>query len=191
MPWSDPMFRATVFALMLLSASNPALADEVTDTLTSAMQAYEEGDIKYAIEELDYAKQLLQEMSAQELNGFLPEAPEGWTREIADSQQASMGLAMIGGTGTQATYSNGSDEFSITITADNPMIMAMGGMLSNAGAFGMRIERVGREKFVNDEGELMALIGNRILVQASGADVDVMIPVLETIDFKALKGFGE
>jgi hypothetical protein len=185
------MFRATVFALMLLSASNPALADEVTDTLSSAIQAYEQGDIQYAIEELDYAKQLLQELSAQELNAYLPEAPDGWARDVSEGSDANMGLAMIGGTGAQATYSNEAEEFSITVTADNPMVMAMSGMLTSAGLLGMKVERVGREKFINDEGELMGVVGNRILIQASGADVDVMIPVLEQIDFESLKDFGE
>ncbi len=185
------MFRATFFALMMLAASNPALADEVSDTLNSALQAYEQGDIKYAIEELDYARQLLQEMSAQELNGYLPEAPSGWTRDVAKGSEANVGLAFLGGgVGAQGTYSNGTDTFSITITADNPMLTAMGGMMASAGLLGMKLERVGHEKFINDEGDLMAMIGNHIMVQASGADIDVMIPVLETMDFKSLENFG-
>ena len=76
------MFRATMFGLSVLDFTHPALADEVTDTLNSAMQAYQNGDIRYAVEELDYAKQLLQAMKADELSGYLPEAPDGWTREI-------------------------------------------------------------------------------------------------------------
>jgi hypothetical protein len=55
---------------------------------------------------------------------------------------------------------------------------------------GMKLVRVGREKFVDDEGALMGMIGNRILVQAEGADAEVMIPVLELIDFDALEDFG-
>jgi hypothetical protein len=184
------MFRATFYGLILLAMSNPSLADEVTDTLSSALQAYEDGDIEYAIEELDYAKQLLQAMSTQELTGFLPEAPDGWTREVSDSE-LSAGLAMIGGgVGAEAEYSDGSQSFTVTMMADSPMIAMFGGMLSNAGMLGMKLERVGREKFINDDGELTGLIDNRILIQADGAPIEVMIPVLETIDFKALEEFG-
>ena len=63
-------------------------------------------------------------------------------------------------------------------------------MLSNAAMLGMKLERVGREKFMNDDGELTGLIDNRILIQAEGAPIEVMIPVLEAIDFKALEDFG-
>ena len=75
--------------------------------------------------------------------------------------------------------------------ANNPMVTAFGGMIGNAALLGVKLERVGREKFMNDEGELTGLIDNRILVQADGADVALMIELLETIDFKALEDFGD
>lgn len=184
------MFRATFYALVMLSIANPALADEVTDTLSSALQAYEDGDIAYAVEELDYAKQLLNEMNTQELAGFLPEAPAGWTREISGSD-VTVGLGMLGGgSGASATYSKGSESVEITLIADSPMATMIAGMLTNAGMLGMKLHRVGREKFVDNDGDLTGLIDNRILVQASGADPDVMIPLLEEIDYKALADFG-
>ena len=184
------MFRATFYALILVAVANPALADEVTDTLSSALQAYEEGDIEYALEELDYAKQLLQQMTTQELAGFLPDAPAGWTREMADSD-VTAGLAMMGGgAGASAEYSNGVDTVEIMMIADSPMVQMFAGMLSNAGMLGMKLHRVGREKFVDNDGELSGLVDNRILIQAEGAAPEVMIPLLEDIDFKALEDFG-
>ena len=90
------MFRATLFWLTLIALANPSLADEVTQTLSSALQAYEDGDIEYAIEELEYARQLLKEMSSKELTAYLPEPPAGWTREIGDTQM-NAGLAFLGG----------------------------------------------------------------------------------------------
>ncbi|GKY88216.1 hypothetical protein [Sinisalibacter aestuarii] len=184
------MFRATFYALVLVAIANPGLADEVSDTLSSALQAYEDGDIEYAIEELDYAKQLLQEMTSQQLTGFLPEAPAGWTREISGDDM-NAGLAIMGGgIGAEADYTDGTDSFTITIMADSPMISMFGGMLSNAGMLGMKMHRIGREKFIFNDGELTGLIDNRILIQAKGAEVEVMIPVLETIDFAGLEDFG-
>jgi hypothetical protein len=184
------MFRATSFALLMLSVANPALADEVTDTLSSALQAYEDGDIKYAIEELDYAKQLLQAMSAQELTSFLPEPPEGWTREIGESDM-NAGLAFLGGgSAAEASYTDGTERGTLSIMADNPMVAMFGGMISNAAIMGLKTHRVGREKFLYDDGELTGLIDGRIIVQASGAEPEVMIPILEAIDFNALNDFG-
>lgn len=184
------MFRATLYALLIVAAANPALADEVSDTLSSALQAYEAGDIEYALEELDYAKQLLKAMSAQALTQFLPEAPEGWERDVSEDDMNG-GLAMLGGgVSAEARYTNGTETVTVSLMADNPMVAMFGGMLSNAGLMGLKMHRVGREKFVYDDGELTGLIDNRILVQAKGADPEVMIPILEQIDFKGLERFG-
>lgn len=181
------MFK-TIAAVALL-APTLAHADEVTETLQSALKAYEEGDITYTLEELEYAKQLLKAMKTADLAKFLPEAPEGWTREV--STEMSAGLSMIGGgAGAEATYADGSEEFSITIMANNPMVGALAGMLSNAGLMGMKLERVGRMKYLNQDGELSGIVDGRILIQAEGADIAVMIPVLETIDHRALEDFG-
>lgn len=182
-----PIFKAA--ALAMLMAPTLAQADDVTDTLESALKAYEEGDITYALEELEYAKQLLQAMKTADLAKFLPDAPDGWTREVSTEMNA--GLAMLGGgAGAEATYTNGSDEFTITIMANNPVVGALSGMLSNAALMGMKLERVGRMKYINQDGELSGIVDGRILIQADGADVDVMIPVLETIDARALEDFG-
>ena len=183
------MNKLTSLAAAVALSASPLLADDVTDTLSSALQAYEDGDIEYAIEELDYAKSLLAAMQTQSLQKFLPEPMDGWTREI--DEEAATGMAMFGGgAGTEAEYNNGSDYFTITILVDNPMIAAFGGMLSNASMLGMKVERIGREKFINQDGEMTGLIDGRILVQASGADTETMKAYLETIDYKALADFG-
>ncbi|WP_226779655.1 hypothetical protein [Oceaniglobus trochenteri] len=183
------MFRilATTAAFALAS---PALADDVTDTLQSAIDAYSEGDIAYALEEIAFATQLIKAQKAGALNAFLPEAQAGWTREIDEDEGRSLG--MMGGTGAVARYSNGDDSFNIQIMADSPMIAGFAGVFGNAGMMATmgKIERVGREKFLNQDGELTGIVAGRILVQASGGDVDTMIAHLEAMDFKGLAGFG-
>lgn len=177
-------------ALMLTTA--PVFADDVTDAINNALEAYNEGDVQYATEELNFALQLLNEMKAGSLEGFLPEPLDGWTREMNDGMAAGMGF-MGGGIGAEANYSNGSSDFSLLLMADSPMVTAMAGMLGNAAmitASGGKMVRVGREKFMAQDGELTALIGNRVLVQASGEDTDAIIAHLETMDFRALAGFG-
>ncbi len=102
------------------------------------------------------------------------------------------GMALLGGgVGAEAKYTKGDETFSVSIMADSPMIAMFGGMLSSAGLLGMRLERVGREKFLYDDGDLTGLIDNRILVQASGTDKQVMIDTLAQMDFKALEDFGD
>ena len=44
--------------------------DEIMATLQSAMDAYGDGDIQYALEELAYAQQLLNGLVAEGLQGF-------------------------------------------------------------------------------------------------------------------------
>lgn len=184
------MFKMTAAAAIALAAlAGGARADEVTDTLQSAMTAYEQGDIAYAMEELDFARSLLAEMKTDALVAFLPEAPEGWSREISTEMSGALGM-LGGGAGAEASYSDGSEDITITIMADNPMVAGMAGMLSNAALMGIKLERVGRQKFMNQDGELTGLVDNRILVQASGGDIEAMKALLEAIDYKALAGFG-
>lgn len=184
------MFRATMFSLTLIATANPGLADEVSDTLSSALQAYEDGDIDYAIEELDYARQLLQELASQALTRFLPDPPPGWTREITDEGMTG-GLAFLGGgVAAAADYAKGGTRFSLAIMADNPMVAGFAPMIASAAMMGLKMHRVGREKFYENDDQLLALIDNRILVQAEGAAPEVMIEVLERIDFTALETFG-
>ncbi|TCO74206.1 hypothetical protein [Rhodovulum euryhalinum] len=185
------MKRLACLAALALVPAAPVLADEVTDALTGATEAYEAGDVKLALEELAFAQQRMQAMKAEGLTAFLPPAPEGWTREI--DTQMNAGLAMMGGgTGAEATYANGDASFVVTLMADNPMVGAMGAMFGNPmlmGAAG-EIVRVGRQKFVDQDGELTTLVDNRILVQARGAGREVMLPVLEAMDYEGLAGFG-
>lgn len=187
--WSKAMFRATLFALGLIALTNPALADEVSDTLSSAMQAYEDGDIDYAIEELEYAKQLLTAMKTGELEAFLPPAPEGYVRELDDSMNAGLSI-LGGGVGTAANYSGPEGDMSVTIMANNPMVAGLAGMIQNAGLLGMKLERIGREKFLWDSGQLSGLIDGRILVQIEADSKEAAMALAETMDFEGLKAFA-
>lgn len=176
-------------ALAALAFAPAARADEITDSLKSAMQAYEDGDVKYALEELEYAKQLITAIQTDALARFLPEAPDGWTREVNTELNASLAL-MGGGTGAEAEYTGDGDSYTVTIMADNPMVGAMAGILGNAAAIGAKIERVGRQKFMIQDGEITGLVDSRILVKATGGDTDAMLEALKRIDYRALGNFG-
>ncbi|MEM1064500.1 MAG: hypothetical protein AAF771_09425 [Pseudomonadota bacterium] len=188
-----PLASALAVAAALALTAAPAAADDVTEAINNALEAYNEGDTAYAAEELTFALQLLNEMKADGLSGFLPDPMEGWERQMDDSIAAGMSM-MGGGIGAGAEYENGGSYFSITIMADSPMVAALGGMLGNAAmitASGGKMVRVGREKFMQQDEEVTGLIGGRVLVQASGDDVEAIIAHLETMDFNALEDFGQ
>ena len=67
---------------------------------------------------------------------------------------------------------------------------AFGGMLQNAALLGMKVERIGREKFIVDDDEITGLIDGRILIRAEGGERELVLSVLETMDFEALEDFG-
>ena len=114
----------------MMAAVTLAAADDVTDALDAARAAYDAGNVSTALEELSYAQSLLQALRTDGLAGFFPPAPDGWTREISTEMGPAMAMTG-GGTGAEATYRRDSDQFSITLLADSPMIMAMAPMLTN------------------------------------------------------------
>lgn len=187
--------RLTLAALAFttLLAPLPAAADEITDALTAAIAAYEDGDIARAQGEIAFATQRLGALQAVGLGAYLPEAPQGWTREV-ETDASSMAAMFGGGTIARAEYRGPDGRVEITLMADSPMIMTMGAMFGNPTLMASmgQIERVNGQMFVNDNGEITSLIGNRVLVQASarGAE-DAAMSLLGQMDFEALAQFGQ
>lgn len=185
------MPRLTIAAITLALAGTPATADEFTDVVEGALQAYEEGDVDYAREELDYAVRLLAEIKSESLAGFLPGAQPGWTREESDAA-GGMAMAMLGGgTIAAASYARDGEEFTITLTANSPMVASMGAMIGGmANLGGARPLRIQRTRFSNNDGELQGVIDNNVFVSVSGdAPLEAMTAHLESMDFRALGDF--
>ena len=182
------LMMAASAALLCLPAAG-SRADEVSDLLTSALEAYEAGDLQFAIDDLEMARQALLEMKTDSLGAFLPDAPDGWAREV--SSEMGQALAMMGGgVGAEATYTdNSGGHVKITLMADNPMVSSMSAMIASAGAMGLKVERIGRQRFATQDDQMMALVGNRVLVQGEG-DLDAVRGLLDKMDFQALASFG-
>ena len=189
--FASTLALAGALALMPLHSS-PALADDVSESIRAALEAYEAGDVTLAKEELDYAVQLLSQMKAEGLSAFLPTPMDGWSRE--DDETQTLGAAMMGGGLTaSATYARASDRIEVSLMADNPMVTAMAGMLSNTammGAMGTLKRINGQKAVLTNEGELQALVNNRILVQVSGSGSDAdKEAYFAAIDMDGLKDF--
>ena len=183
-------FRIATSIVLAACLVLPAQADEVEETMAAALEAYRAGDIKAAKEEIDFVSQLLGQLKAEGLKGFLPEPLEGWTREDNETQNVA---AFGGGQMASATYSNGSDQLEIQLMADNQMVTAMAAMFGNAAMMGAMgtVKRINRQKLVlTNDGEIQSLINNRILVQINGsADADTKLAFFEALDMDGLKDF--
>lgn len=171
----------------------PALADEFTDVVQSALDAYAEGDVTVAIEELDYAMKLLNDIKAASLAEFLPQPLAGWTRaDEADPEGAGMAMAMLGGgNAAAATYTKGGESFTVTLMANSPMVSGLGAMITGmAGLGGGRPVRIQRTQFTMNEGELQGVVDGKVLVSVSGnATIEDKTAHLEAMDFGALGDF--
>jgi hypothetical protein len=183
------MIKYILACATLLAASGMAAADEFTDALDAAREAYQADEIQVAAEELAYASQLLQRMKTDRFAEALPEPLDGWTREVSTEEGAAMGMFGGGGVAAKATYSGEPGSFEISIMADNPAMMSVIGMFSNPQMLASmgEVVRINRQTFVKKDGELTGVIGGRVFLEASGkAPMEAMIEHVEAMDFAAL-----
>ncbi len=186
------MFRPALALALSLAIVPPAAADPFIDAMETALEAYRDGDLQYAEDELARAQRLLAEMKAEGLAGFLPEAPEGWMREVDTEGGQFLGF-MGGGTMAKAEYRGDGESFEISLMADNPMVAQLGMMLGNSAIIsqmGGEVERINRVRFLREDRSFKGIVGNQILVQAEGTDPEIMRQLLEAMDFAGMERFG-
>jgi len=179
---------STIVLAAALMHSAQVAADEFTDTIDAALEAYAADDVNAAAEELSYASTLLQTIKGERFAALLPEALDGWTREV--DMEANAAVGMFGG-GVTATgdYTGPSGNVRIQMMADNPSIMTMAGMYANPQMMSSMGEviRVKRQSFVDQDGELTGVIGGRVLITVNGnASRDDKKAYLEAMDFGAI-----
>jgi len=111
-----------------------------------------------------------------------PLSPEAFTTSITS-----------GGLSASAAYERGQDRVEIQFMADNQMVTAMGAMFGNATLLGTmgQVKRINRQMVVvTKQGEVQALVDNRILIQISGsAPVEDKEAYFGAIDLKGLTAF--
>jgi len=184
--------KKLIIGVSIAALSSLASADDFTTTLDNVRQAYEEGDIAAAKEELDYAGQLLGQMRAKKLQSLLPDALDGWTRK--DAEVSNAGTAMFGGgTTAKAEYQKGKDRISISIITDSPMLASMAMLFSNPAMAGTQgtMKRINRQKvMVKKDGSITAMVDKRIMIEISGrAPAEDKEAYFEAIDIKELKDY--
>ena len=182
----------------LIAASQIAMAqsDDIEQGLMDALEAYQEGEIEETREILAFVTSQLDVLKANALSEFLPDAPDGWTREDEDMSSAGAAMGMLGMNGGQmagARYFNDAESVSLTITVDSPMVAMLGGMLSNPAMLGGQgeVRRVNRQNvLLTAEGQLQSVIDNRILVSIEGSsNPDLLVSFFELLDVSGLRDF--
>lgn len=117
-------------ALGLLIAA-PCYGDnvqqEAIDSLATAQRLVQDGSFNKAIEEVNYALAKINELTAEELLKFIPEAPAGFTLLNKQSQGAGAMASIAGSAGASAQYSH---ESGATIDLN----IAIGGMTGKMGS---------------------------------------------------------
>ena len=187
------MLKSVAIAALLAGLVLPAHADEVSDTIRDALSNYESGNTSAASQSLNYAVQLLSQISAERFATLLPEALPGWQAGEVDSQSA--GMALFGG-GMQASrdYTRGSATVNIEMLGDSPLLGQFIGIFSNPAmmsAMGKPI-RVGSQTGLEDpDGKLVFVVANRFMINIGGdAPRADKLAYAGALDFAALSTFG-
>ncbi len=176
-------------------------ADEVLESIQEASEAYNEKAYSEAVESLEYAKQLILQMSSEGLMTFLPAPMEGWQGKEAKSQ--NMGI-LGGSSGVEKEYSvtgaNGKRKrITLMIMGESPMLQGMMAMFNPAVATadGGKLQKIKRNKAIvkyssdQQKGEVLINVGKRYLITVKGSNIekDELMYYAEGVDYKGLKAF--
>ena len=188
--------------LTVFICGGAAYADEVLDAIKEATEAYNEKAYTDAVESLDYAKQLIQQLTSEGLQNFLPKPLDGWEAKEAKSQN----LGMMGGSaGIEQEYwsadkeNQGRSRVTMTIMGESPMLHGMMSMFNPAivGSTGGKLQKIKRNKAIvkysadNRNGEIMINVDKKYLVIVKGSNVEKedLMNYAKALDYKGLKGF--
>ena len=198
---STPLIAAMAMALSFVA---PAGADDTTDQLDTARTEYDSGNLREAVQTLQFAVAGIQEKINLDLLKLLPEPLDGWQADEPQAQSAGM-AAMITGTNlTRRYFRDDGAEVEISVMADSPLMPMMSMMLSNPMMMqtnpDMRIyNHDGQRGMIqheknSDSWEISLLVANKILIKVDGRglkDQEGVESYLQAIDMEAMtKAFG-
>jgi hypothetical protein len=189
--------KLTIFISVALMSflATPLFADDVTESISEALEYYNNGDYSDAVSNLNYAAQLIQQKKGVSLESLLPQPLKGWMAAEASSQAAAAGV--FGGVTAEREYTRGDATVSVTIISDSPMIQGMAMLFSNpvfAVSDGGKLEKIAGQKAIvkydsaGKSGEIQIMVGNRFLVMIEGDGVEKadLKQYAEGIDYKKL-----
>lgn len=186
-----------------LALSASVTADEVTDQLDAARKSYEAGDLRAAMDTLNFTVAKIQEQVSAKLLQLLPEPLAGWQADPGKSESGGI-ASMIAGTHLSRRYfKDDGAEVTLHVTADSPLLPMLTMFLSSPfmmqadptnKPFALKGQRGMLKKEDDGSAEITLMVGNRILVQSKGnmqAGESATKQYLEVLDLGAIqKGFG-
>lgn len=193
-------------ALCVALVAQVAVADEVTDAISRADDAYGSGDYKTTSMELQTALAAVNQLLIDELIGALPDPPEGWKAEDPEGIDASaIGAGFFASLMVNRTYTapDGSN-IDMTISANSPMLISLRMFASNpmmasmTGQTGMKKASAcgydAIEHFGDGTYEMHVLAGNATLISINGSkesDIDHIRTLANATDCKTIVGIVE
>lgn len=183
--------HAAILMLAGVVLAAPAFADEVTDQITKALNAYQHHDTHAALVALDAASSHLRHQRADQLKVLLPPPPADWTADPPETSAVSATM-LGGGTTASRTYRQGDQQVKVELTTDSPMLQQMAelvnsplGMASDSQSVTISGQKV---SYTARDNDFMALVGTVIVKVSGNAQVPkaTLRTFLEAVDFPAL-----
>ena len=193
--------RDTLLALAAaLSLSGAVMADDVTDQLESAKKAYESGELRTAVETLNFAIAKIQEQMTAGLLKLLPEPLAGWQADAGESQSGGMAAMITGTTLSRRYFREDGAEVTLSLMADSPMMpmltmaMSMPFMMQanqDMKTYALKGNRGMLEHAADSDAyEITLMVGNRLVIQGKGSklqDSKAVEQYLEALDLDAIQ----
>jgi hypothetical protein len=188
--------KMSLIPVLLISLGIGVHADDVTETIGEALKSYESGEFSTAVEDLNYALELIKQKKSEGLQNYLPEPLAGWTAKDATSQTA--GAAMFGGgLSAERIYKKDKGRVTISIMADSPVLQGMMGLFTNpmfATSDGGKLERINRQKAIvkydkeREKGDIKIVVAKRFMVTIEGTKVsrEDLVAYAKGIDYKKM-----
>lgn len=180
--------RNLTLAMVLTALAPQVQADEISDAITAAGEAYAAGDLNGTATALQSASSAVANQRSAALAAFLPDTVEGWTVE-ADPTFAE-GMAMMGGgVGAMKRYSReDGTQISISVMVGGQLMLGMMEMFKTPEMLAMMgtTHEIQGLTFVDQGNSLMGLVGSNTLVQAEGGPADLIKPLMEQVNLKGM-----
>lgn len=178
-----------------LLALAPLRADDVTDNLAAAKDAYEAGNYSQAITALDTANQFIRQKKAELVAKLLPDAPKGWEAGEPETEAAASSI-LGGGVTAKRSYSRGDANVTLKIQSDSA-VMQYAVMFSNPmllAASGAKMETIKGQAVSlafpsgGNSGDIKAVVDGRyyVEIEGSGVSADDLRTFAKAFDFAKL-----
>ncbi len=183
------MIRAKIVLPALLTAGllltpNMAAADKISDAIKTAAEAYKDGKLGKAAQELQYAVTKIGERLSKAYRATFPPTPDGWrARKIRSSSGG--GIVRMNGQILNRRYNqkDGRGRMTAQLIVDSPAMQAYATLFANpayarqAGFDREKIDGVPETamvKFNEDRkrGEAVLLMAGRILIRISASGIE-------------------